>query len=145
MEPLSWMGNAPLQLQRLDTVQRPVEERLRSTPERRNRTESPIRAQGSPAIIAIRFGHKDALNGRFRRSETPGSSFGTGFVICYVNCGSATAVRFLHLFKFGLVVLGGQPPGAAGNREIPCCFCFWTFVSIEHTTRQPYVEKIATD
>lgn len=40
-----------------------------------------------------------------------------------VNCGSATAVRFLHLFKFGLVVLGGQPPEAAGNREIPCCFC----------------------
>ena len=33
-------------------------------------------------------------------------------------------MRFLHLFKFGLVVLGGQPPGAAGNREIPCCFCF---------------------
>ena len=32
------------------------------------------------------------------------------------------SVRFLHLFKFGLVVLGGQPPRAGGNREIPSCF-----------------------
>ena len=34
------------------------------------------------------------------------------------SCGSATAVRFLHLFKFGLVVLEGAiPSGAAGSRE----------------------------
>ena len=57
------------------------------------------------------------FSGRRRRD------FGTRFVLISVNCGTATAVRFLHLFKFGLVVLGGQPPGAAGNREIPCCFC----------------------
>ena len=56
----------------------------------------------------------------FRRTAR---DFGTRFVLISVNCGTATAVRFLHLFKFGLVVLGGQPPGAAGNREIPCCFC----------------------
>ena len=53
----------------------------------------------------------------------PPSIFGTHFAITSINCGTATAVRFLHLFKFGLVVLGGRPPRAAGNREIPCCFC----------------------
>ena len=53
----------------------------------------------------------------------PPSIFGTHFAITSINCGTATAVRFLHLFKFGLVVLGGRPPGTAGNREIPCCFC----------------------
>ena len=47
----------------------------------------------------------------------PPSIFGTHFAITSINCGTATAVRFLHLFKFGLVVLGGQPPGAAGNRD----------------------------
>ena len=47
----------------------------------------------------------------------PHSDFGTGFAITSISCGTATAVRFLHLFKFGLVVLGGQPPGAAGNRD----------------------------
>ena len=57
------------------------------------------------------------FSGRRRRD------FGTRFVLISVNCGTATAVRFLHLFKFGLVVLGGRPPGTAGNREIPCCFC----------------------
>ena len=49
--------------------------------------------------------------------KQPPSDFGTGFAITSINCGTATAVRFLHLFKFGLVVLGGQPPGAAGNRD----------------------------
>ena len=44
------------------------------------------------------------------------------FCMNRINCGTATAVRFLHLFKFGLVVLEGNPPAAAGNREIPCCF-----------------------
>ena len=37
--------------------------------------------------------------------------FGTRFVLISVNCGTATAVRFLHLFKFGLVVSGGQSSG----------------------------------
>ena len=57
------------------------------------------------------------------RSGRQRRNFGTRFVLISVNCGTATAVRFLHLFKFGLVVLGGRPPGTAGNREIPCCFC----------------------
>lgn len=56
------------------------------------------------------------------------NSFGIVFAIYPYSCVGKrdNVVRFLHLFKFGLVVLGGQPPGAAGNREIPCCFCFWT-------------------
>ncbi len=36
---------------------------------------------------------------------------GTGFATYPVSCGTATAVRFLHLFKFGLVVSGGQSSG----------------------------------
>ena len=34
-----------------------------------------------------------------------GFCFGMGFALCSFSCGTATAVRFLHLFKFGLVVL----------------------------------------
>ena len=33
-----------------------------------------------------------------------------------------TVVRFLHLFKFGLVVYGASvAPSTGGNREIPAC------------------------
>ena len=80
----------------------------------RRRSSEPRRSSDSDAKIS--------QNVIAPRLEIPVLVFGTGFVFCPVNCGSATAVRFLHLFKFGLVVLGGQPPGAAGNREIPCCF-----------------------
>ena len=58
--------------------------------------------------------------------------FGIRFVLWINNCINQLhdAVRFLHLFKFGLVVLGVSTPRAAGNREIPCCF----FVESPKTT-----------
>ena len=52
--------------------------------------------------------------------------FGTSFAIDGLSAPHKhnDAVRFLHLFKFGLVVLGGQPPKAAGNRDDSLPFFF---------------------
>ena len=75
----------------------------------------------------------------------PPSIFGTHFAITSINCGTATAVRFLHLFKFGLVVLGGQPPGAAGNRDDSLLFFVCIHPPPRRTgpeTRQPSIAPL---
>ena len=64
------------------------------------------------------FGRMNAPPGKSRPFGVRRSPVWHGFCLFMVNCGSATAVRFLHLFKFGLVVLEGATPSeAAGSRE----------------------------
>ncbi len=103
----------------------------------RGRAVSKVPGNGSFFLLAavrfFSFGFSGRRFSRFRSDRCSGRLISllpplqsvVWHALCnsIVNCGSATAVRFLHLFKFGLVVLGGQPPEAAGNREIPCCFC----------------------
>ena len=65
-----------------------------------------------------KYGPGDDPNGQKPAADSAGFFFGIVFDLFPDSCGSATAVRFLHLFKFGLVVLEGAiPSGAAGSRE----------------------------
>ncbi len=65
-----------------------------------------------------KYGPGNDPNGQKPAESAAGFFSGIVFDLFPDSCGSATAVRFLHLFKFGLVVLEGAiPSGAAGSRE----------------------------